>query len=149
MLRLCLPCCVFLAKDYVQIQSNGRRFNPRELFSSWSHWHWVVDQAEYLHSRCICRDRERKEVNNCACANVRIKSVRLLHSSCHLCKCLQLTSNYINTEMKIFLRIKIGINWKRRVELTCMNGTRYFPQKSMNFTFSTRLSKYTPVEERE
>lgn len=54
------------------------------------------------------------------------------------------TWNYTNTAKDytiLFSSInKINILIEN-VFLTCMNGTLYFPQKSMNFTFSTRLSK--------
>lgn len=60
-----------------------------------------------------------------------------------------LTWNYINTEreQRKINSLKYTFGFERRFIWisTCRKGTRYFPQKSMNFMFSTRLSKKTPA----
>lgn len=62
-----------------------------------------------------------------------------------------LTWNYTNTKKREEKSIPLsifGFKWKFIPRFTCKKGTRYFPQKSMNFIFSTRLSKKTPEREK-
>jgi hypothetical protein len=61
-----------------------------------------------------------------------------------------LTWNYINTkrEQKKINSLKYALGTTEDLfDFTCRKGTRYFPQKSMNFMFSTLLSKKTPGNE--